>query len=171
MSDPNQPQYGQPQYDPPQYGQPYGTPAPAGGRRPGTVTAAAVLTWVFSGVALLAGVLFSIGAAVARDDVVKELEKDADFRELDIDAGAFTDALVAIGIIMAVLGALAIVVAVLAFRGSQAGRVTLVVLSAIGAVIALVASLAIIPFLWVIACVATIVLLFTGGASQWYANR
>src|SRR5687767_5996877 len=66
-----QPQYGQPGY----YGQPV-LPDPDGDKRPGPVTAAAVLTLVFSGLTVALFVFAMLGLIVERDAFLEELDNE-----------------------------------------------------------------------------------------------
>lgn len=140
-------------------------------RRPGTVTAACVLTWVFSGLVLLVFGYLAIAASTQREEVIDQLEGDESFQDLDVDPASVVDSLTGIGIAGVVICLVAILLAAMAFSGSGVGRIGLVVISALTAIVSLVASLAIVPFLWVIVSVTVIVLLFTGGAGNWYAAR
>ncbi len=69
-----QPGYGQPPPyagQQPAYGQPgYGYGGPASDKRPGSVTAAAVITLIFSGLSLLLSAFVLVALVVARDDVL-----------------------------------------------------------------------------------------------------
>ena len=72
------------------------------GRRPGTVTAAAWISIVFSG---LSAVLFGftgLALLVARDEVIAEMQKVPEFQDAGIDADA------AVGAIVAVVGGLVV---------------------------------------------------------------
>jgi hypothetical protein len=73
-------------------------------------------------------------------------------------------------VVCVVLAVIAILAAAAAFGGSSAGRITLMVLSGFTALVCLVLSLAIIPFLWVIASTITLILLFTSSANAWFAQ-
>lgn len=158
-----------PEQFPAQPQQPMQQPGPV--RRPGTVTAACAMTWIFSTIALVLAVLFAFAALVSRDEVVDQIEQDENFRDLDVSADSFVGALTGASVAIAVLSLLAIVFAVMAFRGSSVGRVLLVLCAVVGAVLALLLSLALIPFLWVIACVTSIVLLFVGGAGDFFRAK
>src|SRR5689334_10273582 len=88
-----QPQYSQPYGQQPQYGQSYGQ---TGDRRPGTVTAAAWITIVFSGIITIIFGLSGVGLVVARDQVITEMEKVPEFQDANIDADAAVGLLVAL---------------------------------------------------------------------------
>jgi hypothetical protein len=193
---PAQPAYGQPPAENP-YGQaPFGQqpqgyyaqqppPGPLGdgldmyGRplvreaRPGTVTAAAWITLVMSG---LTGALFgfiTLGMLVAKDDVVTEMDKafaeqgvTGDFSAEDA-YGFFVFALV----VLTLWCIIACVLAVFAMRGSNVSRILLVVSSVVAALLSLVAIGSVISAVWLLACIAVVVLFFTGGAGEWYRRR
>lgn len=139
-------------------------------RRPGTVTAACILTWVFASLGIVAAAVMLVMVTAGRDEFVADWKAEPDLDGLDVVPET---AATVIGVVMAVcilLAVFAIVVAVAAFRGSSAARVTLMVLSGLTAVGGLVLSVAIVPFLWVIASTVTLILLFTTSANQWYTR-
>lgn len=178
--DPNrrQPDYGAPQaYGSPQP-QPYATPAwqpPVPGLyagtdadvRPGTVLAAAVLTFIGSGLTLLGLGFGALGVAAAPEEFAAEVEAGA---EMDL---ASTDTLVLIMMLalaaLAVWAVVAIVLGVLVLRRSMAARILL----AISAVLTAVVSLIALPFglLVTMTAVGAIVCLFVGGANGWFSRR
>lgn len=193
---PTQPAYGQPPAENP-YGQaPYGQqpqgyyaqqppPGPLGdgldmyGRplvrepRPGTVTAAAWITLIMAG---LTGALFgfiTLGMLVAKDDVVTEMDKafaeqgvTGDFSAEDA-YGFFLFALV----VLTLWCIIACVLAVFAMRGSNVSRILLVISSVVAGLLSLVAIGSVISAVWLLACVAVVILLFAGGAGEWYQRR
>lgn len=170
-------QYGQ-QYGQPAYGRPaYGPPsAGASDRRPGTVTTAGVLTLVFSGLALLMFGFVLVAVLVARDMMATELESAPGLEGISVDQ-IVTVAAVTMGI-LAVWAVIAMILAVFAMRRSNGARIGLVIsavvtalfsgLSLLGA--ADPASLGLILIVFA-AAVTTVVCLFAGGASAWYAGR
>jgi hypothetical protein len=194
---PAQPAYGQPPAENP-YGQAtYGQQQPQGyyaqqpppgplgdgldmyGRplvreaRPGTVTAAAWITLIMSG---LTGALFgfiTLGMLVAKDDVVTEMDKafaeqgvTGDFSAEDA-YGFFVFALV----VLTLWCIIACVLAVFAMRGSNVSRILLVISSVVAGLLSLVAIGSVISAVWLLACVAVVILFFTGGAGEWYQRR
>lgn len=177
------PQYGQPAPYP-GYGQqphpappPYGDQAWAGGndpvppRRPATVTTACILAWVFSGMTLVLAGFILMGAAVNRDAAVDQLREDPRYDQYDVDPEQLMNLMAGVSVVALVLSVAAIVAAVLAFRGSSAGRIVLAICAGLSAVVSLVAVLACVPIVTLIASVAAVVLLFTGGANEWYRSR
>lgn len=173
-----QPSYGQQSSygQQPAYGQqPYGQdPAgaygqqPAGGRRPGTVTAAAWITIVFS--ALMAGLfgLGVLGMMVARDDFIREMERSPELRELNVDAESTLGAVYAFLGFFIIWALIGIVLAVFVLRRSNVARILLVISSAVVALFSLIGIASGISLVTLIASVAVIVLLFVGGASSWF---
>lgn len=183
--------YGQPVYPQPgQPGQPYGQQpyqpwpgaASSGGqrldKRPGTVTAAAWLTWVFTSItALFATVMVGVFAA-ASDEIVDELRADPVWTDLQgqLDAAGLTiDDLTTMmlvgGIVVLIWCLIAFVVAIFAFRRQNWARIVLVVSAAVSALVCLVTIASFVTVVPLAASIATIVLLFVGGANDWYARR
>lgn len=157
--------------DTPPFGSPaFGTPsswdAPrAGARRPGSVTAAAWITWISCAVTTLLLVLLVVLLLVERVQLVTELRRNPNIA----DAGYTTDQLVAALWVVAAIGifwALAAgALAVLAFQGYRAGQVGLVVSAAMAGIIG-IATL-VVPVL----ALATVVLLLLGPSNRWFATR
>lgn len=167
-----QPPYGQ---APDSYGQPYGSPQGYGAadpeRRPGTVTAAVVITWVLSGLSALLFGFTMLAILVAKDAVIDELERQPGFEDAGIDSDA------AVGVIAAVLGGflvwslIAFVLAVFVFRRSNAARIALIVSASVAAIVSLLSITSIVSFVTLAGSVTAIVLLFMGGAGDWFARR
>lgn len=169
--------YGQPspygqQGQPSPYGQPsYGAPPVQADRRPGTVTAAAWITIVFSG---LTAVLFGfagLALLVARDQVITEMERVPEFQDAGIDADAAVGVLVAFILGLVVWAVIALVLAVFVLRRSNVARILLVISSSVVALLSLLGITSGISAITLIASVATIVLLFVGGAGDWFARK
>ena len=159
------------QQDP--YGQQpsYGAPPVQGDRRPGTVTAAAWITIVFSG---LTAVLFGfagLALLVARDQVITEMERVPEFQDAGIDADAAVGVLVAFILGLVVWAVIALVLAVFVLRRSNVARILLVISSSVVALLSLLGITSGISAITLIASVATIVLLFVGGAGDWFARK
>jgi hypothetical protein len=153
-------------WPPPAYGQQPSRPV---GRRPVTVTVAAVLTWLFAGLAT-AGYLAVVALLLAdRTQLIDRVTTDPQFRGLNITGNELVAALWVMSAIIILWAVIAMVLAFLAFRGHNWARITLVVSSAV----TFVACLAAFPFglAHMIVAAAVIVLLFTGGANDWFARR
>ncbi len=165
----------QPAYPPPGGWQPPSQPPPYAriggppGRRPTTVTVAAVLTWLFSGIATV-GYLAVIALLLAdRTQLVNRLTSDPQFRNLNITDTQMIAAVWVVSAMVILWAVAAMVLAFLAFRGHNWARIVLVVSAAITFVVCLAAF----PFglAHMIVAGAVVVLLFTGGANDWFAGR
>lgn len=160
--------YGQPPVGQPYGQQPYGA-QPTEDRRPGTVTAAAWITIIFSAITVLIFGFTTLALVVARDQVITEMEKVPEFRDANIDADAAVGVLVAVMLGLVIWGIIAIVLAVLVMRRSSVARILLVISSAVVALLSLLSlaggGVSVVPL---VAAIATIVLLFTGGAGDWF---
>jgi hypothetical protein len=163
-----QPYGGRPQYAPPGYG---AQSSRDPGKRPTTVTVAALLTWLGAGLTALLMLVFVAVLGAGGDAFVEEFETAA--RESDVSLS--TDDVLAVG--WAVAGTLlvwslvSIVLAVLAFRRSNAARIALVVSAVMTALLSLVAIMSILSVVTLLLAGATVILLFTGGANRWYSSR
>ncbi|WP_210439044.1 hypothetical protein [Nocardioides xinjiangensis] len=166
--------YGQP----PSYGQPptYGQQAygqqPAGDRRPGTVTAAAWITIVFSALTAILFALVAVVFVVAREDFVtafeEEMRNGVGASELDVDAESLAGVIVAVLVAFAIWALIALVLAVFVLRRSNVARVLLVISSAVTALFSLIGIASGISVVPLVAALAVIVLLFVGGAGDWF---
>ncbi|GAA1915192.1 hypothetical protein [Nocardioides hwasunensis] len=158
--------YGQQPYGQPSYGQPAYGQDPS--RRPGTVTAAAWITIVLS--ALTAGLFGLVGLAmiVARDQVITEMQKMPEVRDSGVDPEAALGASLAIVGGLAIWAIIAIVLAIFVLRRSNVSRILLVISSAVVVVLGLLGIASVISAVWLIGAVAVIVLLFVGGAGDWF---
>lgn len=166
------PPYGQqaPYGQQPPYSQAYG--GPASDKRPGSVTGAAVITLIFSGLSLLGIAFFLIALVVAKDEALQGITQSPDFEDAGISADSAYGASVVVLAVALVWCLIACVLAVLVLRRSNAARITLVVSSVMSALFSLVfAFLILIPALNLIAAIAVILLLFVGGANDWFKGR
>lgn len=168
---PGQPDpYGQSNpYGQPPYGQSYGQFHGAGhDRRPGTVTAAAWITIVFSSIVAVIFGFTTLALIVARDQVITEMEKVPEFRDANIDPDAAVGVLVAVMVGILVWSIIAVVLAVMVLRRSNVARILLVISASVTALFSLLGITSGISAVLLIAAVAAIVLLFTGGAGDWF---
>jgi len=176
-SGPQQPSYGQgPSYpQQPAYGQPpaygYGqqpTPGHAAGpvpdpdRRPVTVTVAAWLGIVFSAGWGLLSLFFVVFALAGYDNF---LDEAAD------SSNATAGFVILVFLLSIAVGGAGVLGGVLVLRRSNAGRILLTVLASLAAFVWLVSIVAIFPVVPLLAAVATVILLFVGGANDWFAHR
>ena len=173
------PAYGQQPYGAPYGQQPLQPPSPYPAKRPGGVTAAAVIAIVMS--VLTGGFWLVIGLFMVSggDAIIEAIRDDANLRQQLDDSGVtlaqVEDSLGAFGagaIVAGVVFLLTLVPAIGVLRGSNVARVGLVVLSVftvvVGVVFAFAGGLGI-P--WVLAGIATIALLFAGSAGAWFAGK
>jgi hypothetical protein len=177
---PQQNPYGQPA-QPPAYGQPspYGQQSPYGhaygaptsDKRPGSVTGAAVITLVVSGLSLLIYAFVLIALIVAKDEVLDAITQDPDFEDFGISPDSAFGAILAFFAVFLVWCLIACILAVLVLRRSNAARITLVVSSAMTAVFSLLGIASLVSAIPLLAAIAVIVLLFVGGANEWFKGR
>jgi len=171
------PQYGQQgqSWPPPAYGQQPQQYGYAGygqqesDKRPTTVTIAAWLTWIFAGLTALVYVLIVFMLLVAQEQLLNALEQEPSFQDMNIEPDTLIAVLWVMSAVLIFWCLVAIVLGILAFRRVNWARITLVV----SAAVATLFSLAAFPFGLVntLAAGATVVLLFVGGANQWYSRK
>jgi hypothetical protein len=160
----------------PWQGHPAGSwPAPPQrpGKRPTTVTTAAVLTWLGAGATAALAALTGVVVAVAPDAVVEEFDRISEQSGADLVLSRqeiLATAWASVAILL-VWSLAAILLAVLAFRRSNAGRILLAISAAMTALFSLVSILSLIPIVTLLMGLATVVLLFTGGANAWYRRE
>lgn len=177
---PPQGQYpGYPGGQPPGYDQGYGQGGygqhDGGMTRPGGVTAAGYIAIALTSLAALFWFGLGITALVAPDSVI-----DSDWFQAGMEGANYTttelrDGIVTLGVMMIIIGLLTLlglIPAIAALRGSNAGRIILVVLAALTILagvffIGLYGS----GLLWIAGSIAVIVLLFVGGANRWFQSK
>ena len=175
--------YGQPQpsYPPPPYTQapypaqsPYGyqpQPARDPDKRPLTVTIAAVLTWLGAGSTLLLMLVFVVVLAAGGGSFVDEFDKAARDSDVTLTANQVLAIGWTIAVVFIVWSLAAVVLAILAMRRSNPARIALVVSTVMTALLSLLAIASVLSAVTLILAIATVILLFTGGANDWYARR
>jgi hypothetical protein len=171
--------YGQTAQQPPPYGpqqpayagpsRPYG--GPASDNRPGSVTGAAVLTLIFSGLTLLFDAFLLIALVVERAEFLDWITRRPWFEDSGISAESAFGATVVLGCVVLVWCLVAVILAVLVLRRSNAARITLVVSAAVTALLSLLSIDILVPAATLLAAVAVIVLLFVGGANEWFKGK
>lgn len=140
-------------------------------RRPATVTAAAVITWVCSSVVAGAMGLFMGVLVAGGDSFVSEVQQQAAASDLivsDEQVLAVGWALAAGSVLWCLVGS---ILAVFAFKGSNAGRIGLVVSASLTALFSLVAILSLVSVVTLFLGALVVMLLFMGGANEWYASK
>lgn len=164
-----------PHWAPPGVDQQPGVPAWAVGtaqdpdRRPGSVTTAAVLTMVFSGVTTLVYLLIVVMLMAARQPLVDAIQSDPQFESLPMS----TDDLLAVLWVMSAVSIFwsvsAFALGVLVFRRVGWARVALVVSAAAAMLVSLLAF----PFglLHGLAAATTFALLLGKKSAAWFAHR
>ncbi len=164
-----------PHWAPPAFDQQPSAPTWAAGtyrdpdRRPGSVAIAAALTWFFAGVAAIMFVLVVLMLMFAQDALVEAMRADARFDDLNVSVD---DLLAAVWVVSAVAvfwSVAALALAFLAFRRLGWARVLLAVSAGMTCLVSLIAFPA--GLLMLLPAGAVLVLLFTGGANDWYARR
>ncbi len=162
---------GQP--SPPPYGQGYGYAATGRdpGRRPATVTAASVITLVCAGLTGLLVLLSLAFLGTMRGDMLREIEQAPGFEEVGISADSLVGVVLVMLVVIAVWCLIACVLAIFVLRGSEGARITLVVSASVSALFSLIAIGSGASVVTLVAGIAVIVLLFTGGASEWFRTK
>ena len=132
---------------------------------------------MLSALAVVGGVFAVFGILVARGEIVAAVEREiANDPTMEQQFQGFDPSFVVtitIGVVIgfAVWALLAIVLAVLAMRRSSVGRIGLVVSSVLTALLSVLPTFTTyVPVFWLFGSIAVVVLLFTGGASQWYSR-
>jgi hypothetical protein len=164
---PNQPYPGYAGYPAMGYPQPPRDPD----RRPTTVLIAAVLTWLGAGAAALGMVVFVLVLATGGDAFVDEFNRAAEGSQLRLGRDEVLAAGWAIASLFLVWSLVAMVLAYLAFRRSNAARIVLAVSAGMTALVSLVMILSGVSLLTLALSVTAGILLFTGGANEWYSRR
>ena len=158
---------------PPGHGQPHG-PAYVSpvdpDRRPGTVTAAGVITLVTAGLGAVACVLGLIAFVAARETMEREMRNQAEFEQAGLDVADVYAVALGVMVVLVVWSLAACVFGVLVLRRSQVGRILLVVSASVTALLSLLGIGSLVSGLPLLAAIAVIVLLFTGGANPWFAR-
>ncbi len=161
------------QYAPHLYGQPGFGPPGFGVRdpdaRPGTVLAAGIITMVLSGMVMLFAALMLFVFVAAQTEFINGFRDETDLGGTDSDA-LFTGILIVL-VLGLVWCAAAFVLAIFALRRSNSARITLVVSSSVTAAVSLLAITGGVSVVTLVGAIAVIVLLFTGGAGEWYRGR
>lgn len=166
------PQYGAPDnpYAPPQPHPPYGGAPDVPDRRPGAVTAAAVITIVLSALTALLGLLVALVGSNMAQDMMDELDKrgydTSDFTTHELAVG-----FAIIGTVIAVFALAAIIAAVFVLRRSNTARIVLTVLSALCIAVSLVGITSGGSLLSLVGAIVVIVLLYRRRSNAWFAAR
>ena len=143
-------------------------PDPDEDQRPGTVTAAAVLTIIASVLTTLMWFLAIYGILVDRDRFVERIE---DARDLGgVSAGDIVNGLVGLAAVGVVWCLVAILLAILTLHRSNAARVLLIISAAVSALLSLPGVLAIYPIITLICGASVVVMLSSKSSREWFAR-
>ena len=140
-------------------------------RRPGTVTTACVLTWLATFLVAVMTALIALVVAADRTRFLDEFQRQADVANLDVTQDqilAITWTMIGIGLFWCLAAA---GLAVAAFRRSRGGRIGLAISAAMTVLVSLLLILSFVAVVPLLLGLAVLVLLFTGGANDWYARR
>ncbi|MCH1865077.1 hypothetical protein [Nocardioides sp. CFH 31398] len=154
-----------------------GPAAPARGdarTRPPAVLVACLVTWLVSGLVALLMVAGAVDVLLNADPLLDEVRRQQPeaFEQSGLTRGALVATIAVMCGLVAVWAIGAIVAAVLAFRGSPAGRTALVVSAAVSGALAVLAGL-LQPVLWALSLAAllTVLCLLRPEVRAWYAGR
>jgi len=154
--------YGQNPYGQNPYGQnPYTPSAAANGKRPGSVTAAIILSYIGSGLALLGCLL--LFAMAGADSFIEGFQEAAGGGINDDDVTLFMRIVTAPGVILSIA---AIIATVFVAKRRKWARILLTVLASFSIVLSIVFLP--IGIVWMGLCIAGIVTLFQRSASDWF---
>ena len=136
-------------------------------RRPGVVTAAAVVTWVFAGIALVVAAWMLISVNADRAGFERSVERQNDLDSMGLTASELAQMFTVGGAVLSVLSVLALVLAFAVYRGSNLARILLIILSLVTCVASLTVAFALLPLAWLIAGMAVLSLLMLPRTKWW----
>jgi hypothetical protein len=136
-------------------------------RRPGVVTAASVVTWVFAGIALLVAAWMLIAVNADRSGFERSVERQNDLDGMGLTASELARIFTISGTVLVLLSVLAVVLALGVYRGSNVARILLIILSLVTCVASLMVAFALLPLAWLIAGMAVLSLLMLGRTKWW----
>jgi hypothetical protein len=152
----------------------YGRPLhPVDSPRPGTVTAAGWITLIVAGLSAVLYGFLTLAMIVAKDDVLREIDKALAEQGStgDFDAESAFGVVVGVLVVVIIWCLIACVLAVFVLRRSNAARIALVVSAVVAGLLSLLGIGSAVSAIPLLACLATVILLFTGGAGEWFARR
>jgi hypothetical protein len=140
-------------------------------KRPTSVTIAAVLTWIGAGATAASMVLLGALLATGGDVFVEQFDEQAQGSGVTLSS----DEVLAVGwgitAFFLLWSLVAAVLAGFAFRRSNGARIALAISAVMTALVSLLMVLSGISLVTLVLSVAAAILLFTGGANDWYARR
>jgi len=137
--------------------------------RPATVTAACALTAIVAMFTFAILCFVGYGLLHDRDEFVDDLSDAQDLHGLAPD-DVYTFLLVTLGVLL-VWTLVAFVLALLAYRRSNAARLALVVSSVVTALLSLLTILTVAPIISMVCATAVVVMLTSRSAREWYETR
>jgi hypothetical protein len=168
-------QYGEPERPGPAYAPGWAGSELGGQRdpdkRPGTVTGACVLTWIGAGVVAMVMLLAALVLAASPSDFTRELRDGMAESEFVLTDGEVLTAAWAIVLTLLVWSLISLVLAVLTFRRSNVARILLVASAVMTSLVSLLGIMSVVSAITLLMAAATVVLLFVGGANDWFARR
>lgn len=147
----------------------YGS-TPTGDARPGGVTAAGWITIILSALSAAMFGLVAVLFLVARDQIVTEMNKTPEFRDLDVDGDSIVGVMVAFMLVLVLWAVISLVLGVFVLRRSNVARILLVISSSVVALGSLLGITSGFSAIWLIAAIAVIVMLFINGAGNWFSR-
>ena len=157
------------------YAQPDAQPSGPAGRdpdkRPFSVTLAAILTWLGAGLVAGGMVMFAVVLASGGQVFLDEFDKAAAGSDFQLSRAEVLAIGWGVTLFFLVWSLVSIVLAGLAFRRNNAARIALSVSATVAALLSLLMILSIVSVVTLLMAGAAAVLLFTGGANEWYSRR
>ena len=150
------------------YGRPLGND-----ERPGGVTAAAWITIVVAGLSFLLYGFITLAMLIAKDDVTREIDKAIRDSNTTTDFSA-EDAygfVVGLLLVVTIWCLIACVLAVFVMRRSNVARILLIISAVVAGLLSLLGIQSIVSAVPLLAAGTVVVLLFVGGAGDWFAGR
>lgn len=151
----------------------YGPPVPS--KRPGSVTAASIISIVLSGLTVLSGIALAVASGPVGDYLRDNpgLLEDEGFSASDQQdvLDAIDAALIGLGVFTVLVGVVGIVLGLLVLKPRPWARILLTIAAALSILLGLLMSLNLIGLPWLAGSIVVIVLLFRGRANDWFAGR
>ena len=142
--------------------------------RPGTVTAAAVITWILTALTGIVILGLTVALLVAKPDVLDAMRDELNKSDSSItvsDLESIYSAIVVVFFVFLAWCLIAFLLAVFTYRLSNVARILLVISSSVTALFSLIGIASGVSAITLIGSAAVIVLLFVGGAGDWFAKR
>jgi hypothetical protein len=148
-------------YPPPAY-------RPAPDRRPGVVTAAAIVSIVLSALVLCVGLIVLVAGLSGAEPLLDDVRRGARGGYDNYSDAHLHQLLMSLGGVLSLWCTAAIGCAVLVLRRSNVGRVLLAMSAVVTALASLVRIGSVVSIVPLLGAVAVVVLLFVGGANDWF---